>query len=209
MELPPESATMIGDIITQNPDVSDDAINQMTEAGSLPKFPVVENPGEKNPDNLKIKPKMVINDMEDGATLTVTPEDLEGTFDYIPDVKSMAMGSDAQQMQAREEAVQLATTNTNVIQLLAQEGYKLKIKDLLVANYEDKGFRDAEKYFEKLPPNPAMGGVGPNMQQPGVPGSPQANPNGGPAQPMAGPGPVGQGGMPSISQPQGIPQGIR
>ena len=206
MELPDESATMIAQMIGENPDMSDNDIASMVEAGMLPKHPIVENPEEKNPDNYRIKPKMSVNDMGDGATLYVTPEDLEGTFDYVPDVKSMAMGSDAQLMAARDEAVQLATTNQNVIQLLAQEGYRLKVKDLLVANYEDKGFRDAEKYFEKLPPpgTSPMGGVQPNMQQPGVPGLPQAPFGGGSGQPMAQPGGIGQGQPPSLPIPQGF-----
>jgi len=185
--------------------MSDSELAELVEAGSLPKFPIVENPNEKDPNKIKIKPKMNVNDMGDGADLYVTPEDLEGTFDYVPDVKSMAMGADAELMDARNEALEMVATRPNMLQLLAEEGYRLKIKDLLVANYEDKGFRDAEKYFEKIQPPEGglgqMGGPGAPMQQPGVPGVPQANPGSGPAKQMAGAG--------NIPNPQTIPQGIR
>lgn len=203
MVLPPEATKTIADIIEQDPNISETQLMDLVDAGKLPKYPVIENPNEKNPDNYKIKPKMAVNEMEDGATLYITPEDLEGTFDYIPDVKSMALGSDVELSRSRNEAIELATNRPNVIQLLAQEGYRLKIKDLLVANYEDKGFRDAERYFEKIPEEQALvppgvgvqGGpgqmAGPGQAPPnaGVPGLPKAPLGAGPTQQMAGPAP--------------------
>ena len=201
MILPPEAASTISDIIEQDPKMSDAQIAELVEAGQIPKHPVVENPNEKDPSKLKIKPKMKVNEVGDGATLYVTPEDLEGTFDYIPDVKSMAMGNDAELMRARSEAIEVAVNQPNMVQLLAQDGWRLKFKDLLEANYEDKGFRDAEKYFEKIQPDegqiqaqsglqggiPQMGGPQQNPSVPRVPGVPQANPAGSPAKQMARP----------------------
>jgi len=54
---------------------------------------------------------MTIGDMGNEAELTIVPEDLEGTYDYIPDVKSMAAGSSDQLQQARTDAINRLTTN--------------------------------------------------------------------------------------------------
>ena len=45
--------------------------------------------------------------------------------------------------------MQTLTTNPNVTQMLMMDGYKPKIKDLLVTWLEDLGFSDANRYFEK------------------------------------------------------------
>lgn len=204
-ELPDESAQMISDIVAQRGgEMSDLEIQQMVEAGSIPKYPVIENPEEKDPEKIRMKPKMSINEMGDGADLYVTPEDLDGSFDYIADVKSMAMGTDIQMQQSRQEAIEMLTTRPNVVQLLQQQGWNVKIKDLLEANFEDKGFKDASRYFEKVTQtqegNGQMGGAVPNSQVPGLPNVPQTNPGIGPEQQMAGAGAIPQFG----SVPQGI-----
>ena len=193
MYLPDESIPLLEDIIMQNPETSDGDIQQMMEAAMLPKYPVVENPTEKNIDKLKIKPKMAVNEQGDVAEVYAVPEDLEGTYDYIPDVKSMSIGAQDELIAGRQNAVNVLTTNQIVLQLLAQEGYRPKIKELLSSNLEDLGLKDAERFFEKIqnqqidpatgqPISPAqagapqMGGVSPNQPNPGVQGVPQAPP---------------------------------
>lgn len=190
MVLPAESAQTIADIIDQNPETSDQELMQMAEAGSLPKYPVIENPGEKNPEAMRIKPKMSINDTGDIADIYMTPEDLDGSYDYIADVRSMAIGAEQELMQGRQAAIATLTSNPVVLQLLAGEGYKPKIKELLSQNFEDLGLKDSDRFFEKLPPmqpngidpqtgqpsvnptqagTPQMGGVQPNSPVPGLP----------------------------------------
>ena len=178
--LPDSGADMVQDIIVQNPDTSDGEIQQMLESAMLPKYPVVENPGEKNPKKLKIKPKMDVNEMGDVAEVYAVPDDLNGVYDYIPDVRSMSIGAETELMQGRQNAVNVLTSNEMVLQLLAQEGFRPKIKELLSANLEDLGLKDAERFFEKLQP------------QGQIPGQPQVDPAQAGAQQMGGVQPPGQ-----------------
>ena len=191
MILPEESAQLIADIIQQNPNTTPQEVEEMSEAAKIPEFPVVENPEEKDPSKLKIKPKMKINEMGDMAEVYVTPDDLNGVYDYIPDIKSMTTGAETELMAGRQNAINLLTTNPTVLQLLAQEGFKPKVKELLTSNFEDLGLKDAERYFEKLQPQipgqlgqppvnplaagaPQMGGIQPPQQAGGLPAVPQA-----------------------------------
>lgn len=201
MDLPPESAKMIGDIVEQNPETTPGEMQQMMEAGKLPRYPVVENPEEKNPLKMKLRPKMSVSDTGDIADISMVPEDLDGSYDYIADVRSAKIGAEQELMQGRQNAINTLITgpsSANVISLLAQEGYKPKVKELLGQSFEDLGLKDSDRFFEKLQPAqpngipgqpdqggipqigipqagaPQMGGVQPNMPQPGLPGVPQA-----------------------------------
>jgi len=204
MQILPAVAQTIADIIDQNPDTSPGELDQMIEAGKVPKYPIVENPEEKNPEKMQLKPKMKVNDMGDVAEVTVIPEDLEGVYDYIPDVKSMSSGAGEELSKARQMAIMQLTSNAGMIQLLMSEGYRPKIKELISASFEDVGLKDADRFFEKInvqpqipgqagqppgaPPQagaPQMGGPQPIGPQPGVPNVPQAPPPGGLPQQMA------------------------
>lgn len=206
-QLPPESAKMIGDILEQNPDTTEEDLQKMVDAGSLPKYPVVTNPEEKDLTRQNLKPKMSVNETGDIAEISVIPEDLDGSYDYIADVRSMGIGAEQELIQGRQNAITTLTANPIVLQLLAGEGYKPKIKELLSQSFEDLGLKDSDRFFEKLQPfpmlngqgipgqppiNPAqaatpqMGGVQPNMPQPGLPQLPQTPLTVGPQQQMAG-----------------------
>lgn len=208
MVLPAESAQLVADIVEQNPETSPEELDQMVEAGKMPKYPVVTNPDEKDPSKISLKPKMEINDTGDIADIYATPEDLDGNYDYIADVRSMASGADQELMQGRQNMINTLVTGpaaANVIQLLAGEGYRPKVKELLGQSFEDLGMKDADRFFEKLPPPqpsvimdangqaipgqvgqpptgfppqgaPQMGGVQPPMSPAGLPGIPQAAP---------------------------------
>jgi len=185
MILPQESAQAISDIIMQSEgNVSENDIMNMAEAGKIPKYPIFENPKEKNPDKLQFKPKMEVNEMGDGAELTIIPEDLEGNYDYIPSVKSMAIGAGQELIEGRQRAIEQLTTNPNVLAMLAAEGVKPVIKDLLIDTYEDLGVKDADRYFTKAEPPPMPGQV---PGQPAMPGQP--TPPGMPGQEMMGQAP--------------------
>lgn len=184
MTVSPETLSMIGDIVEQEPNMSDFQLEQMIEAGLEPRFPVVENPGEKDIEKLRIKPKMKISDLKDSAEVSIVPKDLEGTYDYIPDVKSMSLGSGEELAQARQQAIQLFTANPTVLQLMQQEGYRPNVKELLRSTLEELGLRDADRFFTKIENEPkaaaqANGGLAPNSQIGGLPGAPQAAPQGG------------------------------
>lgn len=200
MILSPEAAKTIGDILEQNPNTSPEELQQMVDAGSLPKYPVITNPEEKDYTKMKLKPKMSINDTEDIAEIYAVEEDFDGDYHYIADVKSMAMGASEELIRGRQNAITLLTTNPVVLQLLIGEGFKPKVKELLESSFEDLGLKDASRFFEKMPPpqpminaqdpnNPTgqplgnpqqgagqMGGVQPPAGQPGLPIAPQATP---------------------------------
>ena len=213
----PESAQVIADIVQQNPNITPGDLDSMIESAKMPKYPVVMNPNEKNPDNYQIKPKMRVNETGDVAEISMVPDDMNGTYDYIPDVKSMAVGAEQELMQGRQNAVNTllaSPTSPFMIQLLQGEGFRPKVKELLSATFEDLGLKDADRFFEKIqnvqpqpgqvpgqpgqPTNdqpqagaPQMGGVQPPMSQQGLPGLPQTTPPVGVQQQMAGSLPTG------------------
>ena len=177
MILPAESSQAIADIITETEgQVSEMDVNNMVEAGKIPKYPIFTNPKEKNPDKLEYKPKMKVNEMGDEAEITIIPEDLDGTYDYIPSVKSMAVGAAQELIEGRQKAVDALTTNPNIIQMLAAEGVKPLIKDLLIDTYEDLGVKDADRYFTKIEPPMMPGAVPGQPPMPGQEGMPPGMP---------------------------------
>lgn len=150
MVVEPEAMEMIGEII-QNTEgnLSDQDIQQLYETAKTPKFPVYENPKEKNPSKLKVKPKLKMNDMGDGGELILLPEDLDGTYDYIADVVSMQSGAGDTLVKAQQQALNTLKDPTT-LQLLAAQGVKPLIKDLLIDSFNSSGLPDGEKYFESV-----------------------------------------------------------
>jgi len=182
-EVPGEALKMIEEIVMgAGGNMSDLDLEDMYQNAKLPKYPVIENPKEKDFSKMRIKPKMQINDMGDGADLYLTREDFDGSFDYIADVKSMAAGSDVQTIESLNKTFEMMTNQT-VLQLLTQENYKPKIKELLVDILNTNGStQDSEKYFEQVQ---QLSGQGVGIPQ---------NPNG------SIPGQQGQGGSPALPQ---------
>lgn len=169
MVLPDEVAVAIQETMASMQEAGvnlDEAtLQSMIQAGQIPKYPVITNPDEKDSSKLDMKPKLRPTELGDGAELSVTPEDTDGNYDYVPDVKSMEAGAGEQLMFARSQAI-AQVTNPNMLQLLAAQGVKPLIKDLLIADFEDKGLNDAGKYFEAIQPalptqNPATAGANP------------------------------------------------
>lgn len=177
MELPKEASKAIRDMIAASDgNVSDQEIKLMTEELSVPKYPVIMNPTEKDPEKYDIRSKMEVDEAGQYATLLITPDDFDGRYDYIPDVKSMSAGNYQEQVQGRNMALQMVM-NPQIQQMLAIEGFRPKIKDLLVDTFEDSGFGNAEKLFEAIPQQTQLPQVAPN--QPQAPAQPQ------PQQPLA------------------------
>ena len=161
MEVNPEAMEAIAEMIQlQGGNISDDDIMAMMDAGKMPKYPVVTKDG--------IKPKMKMSELEDSADLTVTPDDMEGIYDYVSDVKSMAAGANEEMRVGQQEAFEMLM-NPQVGGMLQLEGYRPKIKELLVSILENNGAKDSERYFEQIDTQAIPGqGAGP------VAGSPQA-----------------------------------
>jgi len=207
-ELTAPAMKAIGDIISQQDgNVSDTDLQTLVDAGKTPKFPIMSNPKEKNPKKQTFKSKMTIGDMGNEAELTIVPEDLEGTYDYIPDVKSMAAGSSDQLQQARTDAINRLTTNPIVLQQLAAQGVTPDIKELLISDLENAGLTDAERYFPQSNANtqPNLAGqtgqgnpLAPNVPNGGLQAGAPPGPQGGISNQMAGPnGPAVQPQLPT------------
>ena len=189
-ELSTEATQAIGDVIAmQGGNISDDDITQLIQAGEMPKHPIFGNPNEKNPEKYEMKPKLEVSEMGDEAELIMIPEDLEGNYDYIPDVISMAAGAQQDMITGRQQMLDTAL-NPQIQQQLAAEQKRIKIGDLLISMWD--GLRlDGERFIEDIPPPemPMGGGVPQEML------TPEMNPA------MMG---NGQGGMPQA--PPQVPQ---
>lgn len=156
MELPEESAMMIADIINiQGGNVQDADIETMVDAGSVPKYPVFDDPDERDPEKLAWKPKMEVNEMGDAASLTIVPDDLDGLYDYIPSIRSMQSGADEELANARQKAFEMMMM-PQVQQMLAMNGKQTDVYTLLSAIFEDSGLRDSERFFTDIQNSPSM-----------------------------------------------------
>lgn len=173
MVVEPEAMAMIGDIInSQEGNMSDQDIEMLYETAKTPKFPVYKNKNEKNPEKMEVKPKLRMNDMGDGGEVSIEQEDMDGIYDYIPDVVSMQSGASDQLLKAQTSALSMLTTNPTVLQLLQSQGVQPQIKDLLISVFNQAGLKDAERYFENQPTQaPTIGGNGPigPLPQQGIP----------------------------------------
>ena len=192
MILTKEAGEQIAEIVAQmsssGVEISNAEINQMVDSVKIPKHPVVENPEEKNVDKLVIKPKMSTDESGDVADLTITPADMEGLYDYIPDVKSMESGAGEAMAFARNQLLnQIQSPAT--LQVLAQQGWMPDMKDLLVASFEEEGLKDAQRFFKKISPGTPGAEQGANgpIEQGGVQPLPKAPTSEGLTQRMAQP----------------------
>lgn len=170
MEIPNQAVREMGGMIEEmGGNVSDTEINVMRDATQVPRYPVITNPNELNPENYDVKPKLSMDDSGGLAELLITPEDMGGTYDYIADVKSMALSAGQEQVQSRNKALEMML-NPQVQAMLQMEGVKPKIKELLISVLEDAGMQNATKMFEDVPQQmqQPMG-----MPQPGMPQQPQ------------------------------------
>jgi len=148
MEVPDDAMAEIAGIVTnQGGNMSPDDIQQLYDAGKVPKYPVKEGEG--------FKKKMEINEAGDGAEISLVPEDLDGYYDYIPSMQSMALGAGEAMMAAQQMAVDDMKDPT-ILKLLEMEGIRPSIKDLLIDKYNGAGLSDSEKYFTEIQQNPQM-----------------------------------------------------
>lgn len=90
--------------------------------------------------------------------LIIEPDDLAGTYDYIPDVGSMNQDAAASDLAARSQAISLLIANQNVTALLAAEGKRVNVADLVVDYLEDLGFKNASQYIDNLEQQQMGGG---------------------------------------------------
>ncbi len=150
-----------------------------------PRYPVMMN-GEP-------KPKLQMDETGQGGYLAVEPGDLLGTYDYIPDIESMKAPS-TQQVEQKLTGILTTLSNPNIQKMLADEGMRPKVAELLVKMFESTNvIKDADNYFEKIPQQPVVE----PMTSPNAPQG-ASRPMG--ATPIAQPMPPQ---MPNLAQPMG------
>lgn len=174
MDIPKYALDQLSSTIMSHPGaISDEDLQGIVKDVSLPSNPVVLNPNDK-PEDYDIQKKLMVSKNGEEASLYITPEDFEGEYDYIPDVKSMSAGAGQILKDARQNALQMAL-NPEVVQLLQTQGDTIKIKELLIGAFEDAGYKDAESLFKTNEPT-QQGGQG-TIGASGVPN--QSNPTAG------------------------------
>jgi hypothetical protein len=188
MEVPNEVAGQIADMIQNDSGMmNSDMIQTIVEQTAIPSVPVNMTPNKRTGE---FAPKMEMDKYGEFAVLRVEPDDITGNYDYIPDVKSMAVGSNEQLVNGRNQLLQLLLS-PNVNAQLQTEGDKLKVKDLIIAIAEDNGVKNAGKFFESVQTGTGQPGMAGGQQTPNLEGT------GG----VINPGAINLGG----TEPQGIP----
>jgi len=140
----------LGAMTMQNPDMMNQGnLEDIVNQSATPEFPVVTNPYDF-PENFDVHRKLETSPNGSEASLYVTPDDMEGVYDYEPDVKSMAAGSSIMMQNARNKVYEMVLNNPTANQMLAQQGYVLNVKELFEGMFEDAGYRDAESLFTSL-----------------------------------------------------------
>ena len=191
--------------------LTQDAIDSLVETQKLgktvdpsmletPLYPVKTKEGIVN--------KLQMDEGGQSGKLYIEPEDLEGDYDYVPDLSSMSKQNSDAEIQGKQQLISMATgidpktgQPIGINALLQKQGYQVKAMDLMVDTMEDLDMKDAERYFEKIPPPTAQPGMGmpPGMGQQGGPNEAQVSPvqggAGSPPQVGASMGSVGQQGM--------------
>lgn len=179
--------------------------NDSTEALKDPELSGILRPDDLKTPLYPVKtpegdvPKFSIDGSGQTGHLYLEKGDLDGDYDYIPDVSSMSANASDMEIQSKQAFVNLLT-NPVVGQQLTQEGYTVKIKEFLVDQAEDLGFKNAEQYFDKVPQQPQGG-----MNAGGQPGTINPAGAGAPQPGQQGMGDGGLGGMAGGAPPP--PQG--
>ena len=136
--------------------LDDEAINLLTQNSDLPPEEQVQiDPHELGKPFKSVMtatgevPKFKMDENGNGGKLIIEPEDLDGDYEYIPDMQSMKIPDEISKQQQMNQLIGLLL-NPVVSQLLAGEQYKLKLKEFLEDTMEQGGLKDADKYFEKI-----------------------------------------------------------
>jgi len=206
-EIPDEVVTQTADLIDQTPGgLAPEELQVIKDVSSVPTNPVTD-------ENGNVVPKLDMSEDGSLARLFIEKEDLYGSYDYIPDVKSMAIGVSEEAINGRNQALYILLS-PGVQQQLQMEGATINVKDLLVNVLEDNGVKNAAKLFNQGSPI-----NGPIPGQPGqTPGGASNNASGlgsfGGSQMSS--GPLSQQGMgdlsgvpintSQVSQSNGLPQ---
>ena len=188
MEVPDEVTNQLADMIQTDGNMIDPSmIQSIVEQTAIPATPVNMTPNKRTGEFV---PKLEMDQYGEFAVLRVEPDDITGNYDYIPDVKSMAVGTSEQLAIGRNQLLQTLVSPQVTGQLQA-EGDRIKLKELIIAIAEDNGVKNAGKFFESVQTGNGQGGLPGGLPTPNIQGT------GGIAQTS----PTNLGG----AEPQGLP----
>lgn len=159
--------------------LSDEALSQladMAEMGQQVNPSEYETPVWPVETPQGVVPKLDMQVPGEYGELMLERQDMEGTYDYIPDVSTMEPPDQQQELQAKMQALAMIKDPTTV-QMLQQEGKTVKLSELIVDTLEDMGFKDAGKYVISLeeqnaenPQQALLNGTGAGGAPAGAPG---------------------------------------
>lgn len=148
--VPESSMETISQMVSEYGDkMSDIELSNMFEQSKMPAMPVMMNPEAQDLESMDIRPKLNIDQKTGSAELYVSPQDFDGDYDFVIDIKSMEAGADYEYAQARTNALSMIK-DQSVQNMLMQEGWRPKIKDLLVSVLNEGGYNDSHKFFERI-----------------------------------------------------------
>jgi len=140
-EIPDEVITQTADLIDQTPGgLAPEELEVISNVSRVPTNPVTTPEGE-------VVPKLDMSEDGSIARLFVEKDDLTGSYDYIPDVKSMQIGVSEEAINGRNQALYILLS-PGVQQQLQAEGATINVKDLLISVLEDNGVKNASKLFQ-------------------------------------------------------------
>jgi hypothetical protein len=195
-QIPDEVITQTADLIDQTPGgLAPEEIEVISNVSKVPANPVTDEEGN-------IVPKLDMSEDGSIARLFVEKGDLQGSFDYIPDVKSMQIGVSEEAINGRNQALYILLS-PGVQQQLQMEGATINVKDLLISVLEDNGVKNASKLFQSGQVNGQIPAAVPGQPGQGLPANlPQGFGNfGGSQMPF---GPSINEGMANIPQTPGL-----
>ena len=127
-----------------NGQIAPEELEAISEVSKTPKYPVMVE-GE-------VETKLKRDKYGSFAKLFVTKDDMRGLYDYIPDVKSMAVGVSEESIRGRNSALNLLL-NPSIDAKLKSENVNVKIEELLKEVLADNGVKNPEKFFEEMKEN--------------------------------------------------------
>ena len=110
-------------------------------------------------------PKMQVEEGGEIASVILEPDDLAGTYDYIPDVKSMSNPEPAT-VNALTQMMVFAK-DPAAIQARTMDGQRIKLSEVEKDMFELLGLKNADKYYERADLNQIGGGAPIPGQTPG------------------------------------------
>lgn len=164
----------------------DDAYALLRKQGALEQYAIPMYPLESE----EMPTKLALEDGGRAGFLAVSPDDIAGDYDFIPDVEAMSMPNDQTLLAARQ---MMSETLQKVEPKLIEGGHRVKWKEFMEKLGDTARLPDTEQFFEAIPqgqmPQPMNQGTQAMVPEQGqLPSGPTMEPQ---APPMPGISPGG------------------